>query len=126
MSAHVLSAHVSTKRVQAFLAQDETDKYKNLTPSNEIGFRNATCTHSSTDAAAAAEGFALRDLDLIFPKGELSLVAGPVGSGKVGPVTLSLLSSSMLTKTCPSLAQTTLLLSLLGETVSHLPSLQRF
>lgn len=83
MSAHVLSAHVSTKRVQTFLAQDETDKYKNLTPSEDIGFRNATCTHSSTDPTAAANGFALRDLDFTFPRGQLSLVTGPVGSGKV-------------------------------------------
>lgn len=99
MVAHSLSAHVSTNRVQAFLSQEQTKKYSNLTTdAGEIGFRGATLTHASTadtTAGTAADegGFALRNLDLTFPKGELSLVAGPVGSGK-----------------------TTLLLSLLGET----------
>lgn len=101
MSAHVLSAHVSTNRVQAFLQQAETEKYTNLTPSDKIGFKNATLRHASGDDAPANDTFTLKNLDFTFPKGELSLVAGSVGSGK-----------------------TTLLLSLLGETVrptSHLP-----
>lgn len=105
-------AYTSCARIQAFLDEPETLKYKQLSkpgPSDPtVGFRDAifaypTADDDSTETAAVGSDDSLEDgghpfhlgqLDLSFPVGQLSLVAGPVGSGK-----------------------STLILSLLGETV---------
>ncbi|MCO5584886.1 hypothetical protein L7F22_038818 [Adiantum nelumboides] len=106
MLVNVLSAVVSLKRIDKFLREEETSKYDQLLPSNNdasfistnanspLGFYKATFTYSE-EAEKIADGsaFCLRDIDIRFPRGELTILAGPVGSGK-----------------------TTLLLSLLGET----------
>ncbi|CED84845.1 Multidrug resistance-associated protein/mitoxantrone resistance protein, ABC superfamily [Phaffia rhodozyma] len=89
-----------------FLTQPDTDKYSNLsvpsststTSGNEdepkIGFKNATLTYATKEEFNKnPSNFGLKDLSIKFPTGELSLIAGSVGSGK-----------------------TTVLLSLLGET----------
>lgn len=82
--------------------QPETDKYTNITTTPvegapTVGFQSATLSYASPEEVAQDGAlFCLRNLDLSFPEGELSIVTGSVGSGK-----------------------TTLLLSLLGETHLH-------
>lgn len=105
MLVNVLSAVVSLKRIDKFLREEETSKYDQLLPSNNdsalatnptapLGFYKATFTYSEEDEKIAdGSAFCLRDIDIRFPRGELTIIAGPVGSGK-----------------------TTVLLSLLGET----------
>lgn len=100
-------AYTSCNRVQDFLNEPETLKYRQLSkpgPSDPaIGFRDAIFAYPTLDDTSAADEeaevddvqpFRLGQLDLNFPAGKLSLVTGPVGSGK-----------------------STLILSLLGETV---------
>ncbi|KAF9584468.1 hypothetical protein BGW38_006357 [Lunasporangiospora selenospora] len=105
-----LRAKVSTVRIDRFLDEEEVLLYSNTKlrksqPTDPIiGFKNATFSYAGkTDQDAAntahANGetisghhFELRDLNLEFPVGELSVITGPTGSGK-----------------------TSLLLSLLGE-----------
>lgn len=104
MLVNVLSAVVSLRRIDKFLREEETGKYDQLMPnafdsayapsSSVIGFSRATFTYSENDQEIdGGHAFCLRDLDVKFPRGELSIIAGSVGSGK-----------------------TTMLLSLLGET----------
>ncbi|KAI8360085.1 hypothetical protein B0O80DRAFT_194371 [Mortierella sp. GBAus27b] len=107
-----LRAKVSAARIDRFLDEEEVLLYananakprKNLPTDPIIGFKNATFSYAGKgeqDAANAAREtgqnlnnhhFELKDLNLVFPVGELSVITGPTGSGK-----------------------TSLLLSLLGE-----------
>ncbi|GAA6053294.1 hypothetical protein JCM3770_006670 [Rhodotorula araucariae] len=99
MLVNVLQAHVSLKRIDAYMHEEETHKYSILAePSTDedptIGFVDGTFTWSDEEKARDDPAvFRIRDLNLRFPEGQFSIVLGPVGSGK-----------------------TTLLLSLLGET----------
>lgn len=101
MIVNILSALVSVRRIDKFLREEETAKYDQLLNDEEslpsdpiIGFQDATFTYSEDDEEVeAGNAFCLKDLNLTFPVGELSVIGGPVGSGK-----------------------TSLLLSLLGET----------
>lgn len=97
----LLQAYTSCLRIQDFLNEPETLKYNQIStpgPSDPtIGFRDALFAypgHEEDGDDEEAERFRLGELDLSFPTGKLSLITGPVGSGK-----------------------TTLVLSLLGETV---------
>ncbi|KAI8601841.1 hypothetical protein EDD21DRAFT_373502 [Dissophora ornata] len=112
MLSQCLRAKVSAARIDRFLDEEEVLVYanasakprKNLPTDPIIGFKNATFSYagkSEQDAVTAAQDvgetlsghhFELKDLNLEFPVGELSVITGPTGSGK-----------------------TSLLLSLLGE-----------
>lgn len=109
MTTAVANAYVSCGRVQDFLAKPETLRYEQVSQSSGpdepvIGFKNATLTHLSQEDATAADKamikdpettdyFKLANVTLDFPLGKLSIIVGPVQSGK-----------------------TTILNSLLGET----------
>ncbi|CAO1638019.1 unnamed protein product [Parajaminaea phylloscopi] len=102
MIVQCLSALVSVRRIDAFLREAETLKYEQLLRDDQestgddhpvIGFQDATFVFKVDANEDEPPAFALRDLNLTFPEGKLSIIAGPVGCGK----------------TC-------LLLSLLGET----------
>lgn len=99
MTVSILQAYVSLKRIDEFLAEQETAKYTIVrAPSTssdpQVGFVDASFTWADeTLARADPTVFRIRDFNLSFPTGKLSIVLGPVGSGK-----------------------STLLLSLLGET----------
>ncbi|WFC98615.1 hypothetical protein MYAM1_001345 [Malassezia yamatoensis] len=83
----LLNALVSVRRIDNYLQQQETEKYEQLIgdssdeiafnpPSyTKIGFVHATFTYNSGT-------FQLKNLDCLFPVGEISCVIGPVGSGK--------------------------------------------
>lgn len=107
MIAHVQEAQVSIDRVEEFLKEDETDKYRQLGQDNideegnkVIGFRDkATFIWGSKDAVAADGSMAFRLLDLTseFKIGELNIVAGPTGSGKTS-LLMALLGEMTLIK----------------------------
>ncbi|KAL4399957.1 Transporter of the ATP-binding cassette (ABC) [Malassezia pachydermatis] len=84
-----LSSIVSVRRIEAFLRSNDTDKFDQLQEVNQttaprtyIGFENATFSYYPTNDSDEAALFHLRDLRCRFPVGKLSLVIGPVGSGK--------------------------------------------
>ncbi|RHZ45493.1 hypothetical protein Glove_673g31 [Diversispora epigaea] len=91
-----LQASVSLKRINKFLHEDEI-----VIPSDDlisqeitsIGFEEVTVTWNkqkseNNDNLSNDTEFTIRDLNLDFPIGELSIICGPTGSGK----TLLLLS----------------------------------
>ncbi|BEI94008.1 uncharacterized protein CcaverHIS019_0604670 [Cutaneotrichosporon cavernicola] len=100
VAIRLIQAYTSACRIQDFLNEPETLKYTQVStpgPSDPaIGFHDALFSYPGEEGPGidGAQPFRLGELNLSFPKGELSLVTGPVGSGK-----------------------TTLILSLLGETV---------
>ncbi|KAK7205296.1 P-loop containing nucleoside triphosphate hydrolase protein, partial [Myxozyma melibiosi] len=80
----IMSAKVSLDRMQTFLEEEPTGKYRVLSvprgpESPYIGFENASFTWGPrTDVGK----FALWDLSIDFPVGKLTVVIGPTGSGK--------------------------------------------
>lgn len=106
MIAHVQEAKVSVDRVEEFLAEEETDKYKQLGLDNVdengdrvIGFRDATFIWGSKSAVAedGSMAFRLMDLDSDFKIGKLNIIAGPTGSGKTSML-MALLGEMSLMK----------------------------
>lgn len=95
----LLNAYTSCTRIQTYLDEAETLKYRQVTPPGPrdpaVGFRKAVIGYSSQAAADEAEftPFQLGPVTVSFPPSSLSIIVGPVGSGK-----------------------TTLINSLLGET----------
>jgi ABC-type multidrug transport system fused ATPase/permease subunit len=91
MLAHVLESKVSVDRIEEYLNEPETDKYKQLKHLEKdengqpvIGFEKGTFSWGGTDMEdqGSADAFKLIDLDLRFRVGELNVVVGPTGSGK--------------------------------------------
>lgn len=85
MVAHVQESKVSVDRVEEYLNEPETDKYKQLN-ANEvdeegeplIGFEKGTFSWGGLDS----DEFKMIDLDLKFKVGQLNVIIGPTGSGK--------------------------------------------
>lgn len=91
-----LPAYVSMQRVEAYLAEEEvpdwacslkiTKSQASAMPHDRIGFENATFTwHNVAEDIHEIGGsaqFKLENLDINFPLGQLTLVAGRTGSGK--------------------------------------------
>jgi ABC-type multidrug transport system fused ATPase/permease subunit len=91
MVAHVQESKVSVDRIEEYLSEPETDKYRQIISTKKdqdgesiIGFEQASFSWGGKDMAdkAAADAFKLMDLDLKFRVGHLNVVAGPTGSGK--------------------------------------------
>ena len=85
MVAHVQESKVSVDRVEEYLNEPETDKYKQLgsvkyddNGAPILGFENATFTWGSKDS----DEFKMIDLHMHFTVGELNVIIGPTGSGK--------------------------------------------
>lgn len=78
-----IEAYVSSKRIQAFLREDEVPEWASSLAKEspgetkrEIGFERAVLQWTPGDP------FELGPLNVKFPLGKLSLVTGPTGSGK--------------------------------------------
>nr|XP_018261799.1 ATP-binding cassette transporter [Kwoniella dejecticola CBS 10117]OBR83957.1 ATP-binding cassette transporter [Kwoniella dejecticola CBS 10117] len=100
----LLQAYTSCVRIQAYLDEPDTLKYRQLSTPRPgeptIGFKNAVLGYSSHEDLnqlddGDAEPFALGELNLSFPVGGLSIIAGPVGCGKTTLI-LGLLGEAML------------------------------
>ncbi|KAF7731738.1 hypothetical protein EC973_008252 [Apophysomyces ossiformis] len=91
-----LKALISVRRIETFLEEQEISQASPVEPNApvHIGFSNATIGWKSTsiegndDNVNGESRFLLKDINLRFPIGELSLICGSTGSGK----TLMLLS----------------------------------
>ncbi|KAJ9663926.1 Transporter of the ATP-binding cassette (ABC) [Coniosporium apollinis] len=91
MVAHVQESKVSVDRIEEYLSEPETEKYKQL--KNEsldedgnpiIGFEHATFSWGGKDLEDkdAADAFKLMDLDVKFHSDQLNVIVGPTGCGK--------------------------------------------
>lgn len=80
---NVLQAYVSLKRIDKFLAEEETHKYTVLSESAseddpKVGFVDAAFTWASEDVARADPSvFRVSGLDFAFPEESLSIILGP-------------------------------------------------
>lgn len=95
---HILQMKVSMERIIGYLKEPELDKYQenssvsdiilptSTSVTSAIGFQNATFTYHNENA----DTFTLRDLDVSFPFGKLSVIFGATGSGK-SSIVLSLM-----------------------------------
>lgn len=83
MLVNVLQAHVSLKRIQEFLDEEETAKYATIHQSAiesdpVIGFKDGNFTWSDEQLAKDDTSvFRIKHLNLTFPVGKLSIVLGP-------------------------------------------------
>lgn len=92
MVAHVQESKVSVDRVEAFLNEEETEKYLQLKKSRQasphetrIGLQDATLgwgSVSHTTANQSSDTFRLINMSVDFEIGKLNVIAGPTGSGK--------------------------------------------
>ncbi|EME43173.1 hypothetical protein DOTSEDRAFT_72527 [Dothistroma septosporum NZE10] len=85
MVAHVQESKVSVDRVEEYLNEPETDKYKQLRSDQVdehgeslIGFENSTFSWGSQ----GSDDFKMIGLDIYFKVGQLNVIIGPTGSGK--------------------------------------------
>lgn len=80
MSSFVIQSKVSLDRIQEFLEEEDTSKYKQLTidpDANRLSFEHATISWSREN-----QNFRLMDLNIEFEIGKLNVIIGPTGSGK--------------------------------------------
>lgn len=91
MIAHVQESKVSVDRIEEYLAEPETDKYRQLKDEKVdddgqpvIGFERATFSWGSADAddPGATEAFKLVHVDTKFRVNDLNVIVGPTGCGK--------------------------------------------
>ncbi|KAG0652941.1 ATP-dependent bile acid permease [Hyphodiscus hymeniophilus] len=83
-----VNAKVSADRIDNFLARPE--KPENTYPGDSVSFDKAVISFPSDAEKGDEDRFILRDINLEFPNGALSVISGPTGSGK------SLLLAAML------------------------------
>ena len=82
LTTNMLDAYVSLKRIQEYLEGPE--RVQQTKPGKQVAFYNADITWptNSEDPKETEETFALRNINLEFPVGELSVISGETGSGK--------------------------------------------
>jgi ABC-type multidrug transport system fused ATPase/permease subunit len=82
LTTDLLDAIISINRIQAYLESPEID-LKSAKDSPNIIFDNATFAWPSDEEKEDGdERFVLRNVNIDFPKGELSVISGKTGSGK--------------------------------------------
>lgn len=80
LTTDLLDAWVSVKRIDTYLQSPEISRVtKN---SDVISFENASIAWPSDNTEEDPDRFILRDVNVTFPKGELSVISGKTGSGK--------------------------------------------
>lgn len=80
MVTDLLDAMVSANRVQEYLDAPERTEYSK--PGDTISFKDATIAWPSDRPEEEDQQFTLSNLNLSFPKKELSVISGRTGSGK--------------------------------------------
>jgi ABC-type multidrug transport system fused ATPase/permease subunit len=76
----LIDAKVSASRIQKYL--ESAEKKESTTNGDHISFIHATVAWPSDDVENEEEQFQLRNLNIDFPKHELSVISGKTGSGK--------------------------------------------
>ncbi|KAI0173569.1 P-loop containing nucleoside triphosphate hydrolase protein [Hypoxylon sp. FL1284] len=80
LTTDLLDAWVSVKRMDAYLQGAEITKITK--EADEVTFENASVAWPSDSKEEDPDRFVLRDVNVTFPKGELSVISGKTGSGK--------------------------------------------
>lgn len=80
LTTDLLDAWVSVKRIDAYLRGAELEK--KTKEADEITFENASIAWPSDEKEEDPDRFVLRNVNVTFPKGELSVISGKTGSGK--------------------------------------------
>ncbi|KAI0008146.1 putative ATP-binding cassette transporter protein [Xylariaceae sp. FL0662B] len=80
LTTDLLDAWVSVKRIDAYLRGPEISKITK--DADEVSFDNASIAWPSDSDGEDDDRFVLRDVNVTFPKGELSVISGKTGSGK--------------------------------------------
>ncbi|RVD86189.1 uncharacterized protein DFL_004478 [Arthrobotrys flagrans] len=76
----MMDAKVSAERIQKHLDSAEKEDY--IKSSDKIAFTDATIAWASDSDEKEEDRFVIRDINVNFPVGELSLITGATGSGK--------------------------------------------
>lgn len=80
LTTDLLDAWVSIKRIEQYLNSPEVEKISK--DSDEVSFDNASIAWPADEEIDEAERFVLRNVNVTFPKGELSVISGKTGTGK--------------------------------------------
>ncbi|KAI1772668.1 P-loop containing nucleoside triphosphate hydrolase protein [Hypoxylon cercidicola] len=80
LTTDLVDAWVSVKRMDAYLRGAEITKITK--EADEVTFENASIAWPSDKQDEDPDRFVLRDINITFPKGELSIISGKTGSGK--------------------------------------------
>ncbi|KAI1375361.1 P-loop containing nucleoside triphosphate hydrolase protein [Hypoxylon crocopeplum] len=80
LTTDLLDAWVSVKRMDAYLGGAEISKITK--EADEVTFDHASIAWPSDNQEEDPDRFVLRDVNITFPKGELSVISGKTGSGK--------------------------------------------
>ena len=76
---------VAIERLAVYLNQPEVERTNRCASDRRIIFDNATIgwpQAENIEVSEASPAFTLNDIDLCLPEGKLTLVCGPLGSGK--------------------------------------------
>ncbi|KAK2023512.1 ABC transporter [Colletotrichum zoysiae] len=76
----VIDANISVKRIQDYLNGPE--KTQTVTEGPEVAFENATIAWPVDEETKDEDRFILRNVNVTFPAGELSVISGKTGTGK--------------------------------------------
>ncbi|AEO70139.1 uncharacterized protein THITE_45545 [Thermothielavioides terrestris NRRL 8126] len=80
LTTDLLDAWVSVKRIEQYLNSPEVEKVAK--DSDEVSFDNASIAWPSDEEIDEGDRFVLRNINVTFPKGELSVISGKTGTGK--------------------------------------------
>ncbi|ERS99237.1 hypothetical protein HMPREF1624_04435 [Sporothrix schenckii ATCC 58251] len=80
LTTDLLDAWVSIKRIEEYLCSPDLVKVSK--DGDEILFDKASIAWPSDEDIDESERFVLRDVNLTFPQGELSVISGKTGTGK--------------------------------------------
>lgn len=80
LTTDALDAWVSVKRIEEYLESSEVVKVSK--DADEVAFDAASIAWPSDADTNEDERFVLRDVNVTFPKGELSVISGKTGTGK--------------------------------------------
>ncbi|KAI5859651.1 putative ATP-binding cassette transporter protein [Durotheca rogersii] len=80
LTTDLLDAWISVKRIDAYLKEAEISKITE--EADEVTFKDASVAWPSDNTEDNSDRFVLRDINVTFPKGQLSIISGKTGSGK--------------------------------------------
>ncbi|KAK4227258.1 hypothetical protein QBC38DRAFT_364659 [Podospora fimiseda] len=80
LTTDALDAWVSIKRIDEYLKSPDVEKISK--DAEEVAFDNVSIAWPADEDTPEAERFVLRDMNIAFPKGELSVISGKTGTGK--------------------------------------------
>ncbi|KAK3935918.1 P-loop containing nucleoside triphosphate hydrolase protein [Diplogelasinospora grovesii] len=80
LTTDLLDAWVSIKRIEEYLGSPEVTKISK--DADEVAFDNASIAWPSDEKMDEEERFVLRNINVTFPQGELSVISGKTGTGK--------------------------------------------